>query len=360
MVIILKQVLSCEGSVEGLREEEGLEGRDSGLEDGEEEAEDHALHARFMPARSVISNRDVAEEHQPSVICAVSNPLLVMLGWRSLLASFGCQEGPILILPTQQRNAVVEAWNSLHDHDRIPSKFLSVYKAHWGNTLYGRTKGLDVVDAGVTQRLKIANCYNPAQPIDMATNRLVFGVIKHLWVGLREKGSPKDAILSAYTQIQQRVLLEDPVLSMLGVPLTKINAKCVRDFLSRQECLLARGATAPGAGLIRRLDSVSTAPLPDAPLLPQLLAEPLWTPATLEHTASRAGERPAHHRVMEPTACTSSWTRSTSYKWMKPDSAFALEAKVPLCTLCGHSTQGHKKHKKKTFCPVRQESSSKG
>ncbi|ELU03039.1 hypothetical protein CAPTEDRAFT_81766, partial [Capitella teleta] len=44
-------------------------------------------------------------------------------------------------LTTQQRNAVVEAWNSLHDHDRIPSKFPSVYKAHWGNTLYGRTKG---------------------------------------------------------------------------------------------------------------------------------------------------------------------------------------------------------------------------
>ncbi|ELT98669.1 hypothetical protein CAPTEDRAFT_186223 [Capitella teleta] len=92
----------------------------------------------------------------------------------------------------------------------------------------------------------------------------------------------------------------------------------------------------------------------------ELPPRPRQDPIEVPLKRPRSTMQPPPEATSQPTACTSSWTRSTSYKRMKPDSAFALEAKVPLCTLCGHSTQGHKKHKKKTFCPVRQESSSKG
>lgn len=33
---------------------------------------------------------------------------------------------------------------------------------------------------------------------------------------------------------------------------------------------------------------------------------------------------------------------------------------LPVCTLCGQPTQGHKKYKRKTFCPVKMMSTSKG
>lgn len=41
--------------------------------------------------------------------------------------------------------------------EKVPHKFPAIYKAHWGNTLYGRTKGPSVEEAGVVQRLKMAN-----------------------------------------------------------------------------------------------------------------------------------------------------------------------------------------------------------
>ncbi|XP_044072927.1 uncharacterized protein LOC122885638 [Siniperca chuatsi] len=60
------------------------------------------------------------------------------------------------------------------------------------------------------------------------------------------------------------------------------------------------------------------------------------------------------------------WASSTQYKRKVKEHSSEVGRKlsrvhnVPVCTLCGQPTQGHKKYKKKTFCPVKMMSTSKG
>ncbi|KAI9522408.1 hypothetical protein NQZ68_036324 [Dissostichus eleginoides] len=62
----------------------------------------------------------------------------------------------------------------------------------------------------------------------------------------------------------------------------------------------------------------------------------------------------------------SSWARSTLYKRKGVDEPSGVGAKVsrvqklPSCTCCGQPTQGHKKYRRKVFCPVKMMSPSKG
>ena len=101
--------------------------------------------------------------------------------------------------------------------------------------MYGCTKG-DAAEATVTQRIKFNLHYTPAQLIDPKKNSLVYCIIKHLWLCLNKEStkavSPdKIRIHKSYECIQHRVLVEDPILSKLGSPLPKINAKCIHDFM---------------------------------------------------------------------------------------------------------------------------------
>ncbi len=62
----------------------------------------------------------------------------------------------------------------------------------------------------------------------------------------------------------------------------------------------------------------------------------------------------------------SAWARATLYKRKHTGNLTNVGAKksqvqkLPVCTLCSQPTRGHKKYKKKTFCPVKMMSTSKG
>lgn len=286
------------------------------------------------------------------------------------------------------------------------------------------------------QRLKMAKRYAPAQQdISAQNNRLMYTLVKLLWLRLpaSSQSSPeKKQILKAYERIQHRVLVEDPVLSKMGIPLPKINVKTVRDFIHKQERLINIQATKMPL-TISRTTSISSTDLPPAPRQPPVLPPPDYTEVEYISTPSRAGTKalkergdifmpttkmalmslpppsmrsfttgkktPATCTVSRPTSTISStsntrtlmpasqpdtpppasqpdtsqsssaprfWARATVYKRKHADQITGVGAKVsrvqnyPVCSLCLQPTQGHKKYKKKTFCPVKMMSTSKG
>lgn len=68
-----------------------------------------------------------------------------------------------LSLTTEQRNKVLQTWNTMEEHDEQPQKFNQLYKTHWGNTLYCRIKRDDLLDAALIQRIKMSKRYAPTQ-----------------------------------------------------------------------------------------------------------------------------------------------------------------------------------------------------
>ena len=152
-----------------------------------------------------------------------------------LLVDIALQKGKLSIDP-KIRTAVTSAWDELKEHDKAPTKFKAAYNSKWGNTLYGRTKG-DPAEAAVTQRVKFNKRHTPAHLIDAKQNRLVYCIIKHLWLKATSASasSPsKQIVTDLYQVMQQRVNNDDPVLSKLGMPLPHINSKCVASFIKRQ------------------------------------------------------------------------------------------------------------------------------
>ncbi|AWP04959.1 Hypothetical protein SMAX5B_021342 [Scophthalmus maximus] len=120
-----------------------------------------------------------------------------------------------LTLSTEQRNKVLQLWNTVEDHDKQPEHFNQLYRTHCGNTFYCPTKRDDLVDAAVVQRLKMAKCYAPAQQdISAQHNRLT--LVELLWLPSPQssRSSPERCpILKSYERIQHQILVEDPVLS---------------------------------------------------------------------------------------------------------------------------------------------------
>ena len=351
-----------------------------------------------------------------------------------LLAAIS-EDDQTLLLTKEQQDQILKAWNKLDDHDQHPHKFHQAYKAHWGNTLYGRTKREDELEAGIIQRRKMMNRYSPAQPIDVQYNRLVYCVIKQIWLCHEKKISPeKLTITRAYERLQHKILVEDPVLSKLGIPLPKINSKCVRDFIRRQERLINYNATKQSTKIVRRLDQVVTCTLPEPSVQPRVLPPATWEEITYEHIESRAGTKvlkqrsdivipvaqskvktsvkpvyptatatatrasthpelspsssqhsppatsaqdvpsspqalsvPGKIMTTQPVDVPVSWAKSTIYKRKQKEATLSgVGIKVsrvdhmPVCTLCHGPTQGHQKYKKKSWCGVKKQSTSKG
>ncbi|XP_066289153.1 uncharacterized protein [Branchiostoma lanceolatum] len=332
-------------------------------------------------------------------------------------------EGGNLSLSEEDRSKVVEAWNKLELHDRNVHQFHSMYRARWGNPLFGRTKG-HPVQAALVQRLKLGKKSAPAHLIDYKNSRLMYCVVKQLWLSPppygTSTGTPqKNQIVQLYTRLQHRVVVDDPVLSKLGIPLLKINIKSVREFIKRQEALARHNVTNQGLAMMRRQQSVSTQEAPPAPELPTVL--PLTDRPQTEYKLipSLAGTRVLKSRIEHfvPQASTSSssttvhppsvphhpppWpvppqpplvqhhppppvqnnppplyvgtpvqfpstntmSRATYYKRKKaPESMIPNKTKVQKnnCSLCKESTQGHRKYKLKNFCEKTKRSTSKG
>ena len=147
-----------------------------------------------------------------------------------------------LSITAEERNHILGAWNRVGEQDKQPQTFSQLYKSHWGNMLYCRTKRDDLAEASLVQHVKLARRYIPAQHyVSAEHNRLMYMLVKMLWLRVPSRGHlpepEKGAITKAYSRIQQLVLVDDPVLSKVGIPLPKINSKTVRDFIHRQERL---------------------------------------------------------------------------------------------------------------------------
>ncbi|XP_039475094.1 uncharacterized protein LOC120442544 [Oreochromis aureus] len=199
-----------------------------------------------------------------------------------------------LSLTTEQRNKVLQTWNSVEEHDKQPQKFNQLYKTYWGNTLYCRTKRDDLVDAALIQRVKMAKRYAPAQhDISAQSNRLMYTLVKLLWLRSPQgsRNSPENlSILKAYERIQHRILVEDAVLCKAGIPLPKINIKTVRDFICQQERILNLHAT-KHPSILTKITSISSAHLPPAPHQPAVLPPPDYPLLKYEPTPSTAGTK---------------------------------------------------------------------
>ncbi|XP_048885476.1 uncharacterized protein LOC125751053 [Brienomyrus brachyistius] len=384
----------------------------------------------------------------------------------SVLVEIGLVEDK-LSLSTEQRNRVLEAWNVMEEHDKHPQRFNQLYRSHWGNTLYCRTKRDDPFEAAVVQRVKMAKRYAPAQhDISAQHNRLMYTLVKLLWLHSPQgsRTSPeKTFIVKAYQRIQHRILVEDPVLCKAGIPLPKINTKTVRDFIRRQERLLNMRATKQPL-TVTKTTSISSVDLPPAPHQPAVLPAPDYPRMEYVPTPSTAGTKvlkgrtdvvmplsrpqpplsaplrktpptstitrpvtslsasaaapaiagpstqpmmlasasapliagpstqptmlasqsapaivglpissypslpmmPASESTFYSTDSPSAWARATLYKRKLKEAPSGIGEKLsrvqnlPVCTLCGQPTQGHKKYKKKSFCPVKMMSPSKG
>ncbi len=142
----------------------------------------------------------------------------------------------------------------------------------------------------------MAKCYAPAQQdISAQHNRLMYTLVKLLWLGLppssKTKSPDKTAILKAYERIQNCVLLEDPVLSKVGIPLPKINIKTVRDFIRRQEKLINLQSTRMPSATVLKTTSISSKILPPVPCQPSVLPPPDYEPIVYEHIPSKAGTK---------------------------------------------------------------------
>ncbi|CAM4515114.1 unnamed protein product [Leuciscus chuanchicus] len=198
------------------------------------------------PAHITLTTDETTNAHPPAVedTCSPSPlPGLQKLEkFCALLVDFGLTVNR-LSLTTKEKNELIETWQAVEEHDKLPHTFHQLYRTHWGNTLYCRTKRDHLVDAAVIQKVKMAKRYAPAQQdISAQHNRLMYTLVKLLWLGLptssKTQSPDKTVIQKAYERIQHCILVEDPVLSKVGIPLPKINIKTVRDFIRRQEKLI--------------------------------------------------------------------------------------------------------------------------
>ena len=98
----------------------------------------------------------------------------------SILVDIALEEGR-LALTAAEREAVNAAWNKLELHDRSLQQFDSLYTARWGHCCFGRTNG-DPGDVSVIQKLKFSKRHSTAQLVDPRKNRLIYCVIKQLWL----------------------------------------------------------------------------------------------------------------------------------------------------------------------------------
>lgn len=220
-----------------------------------------------------------------------------------VLVDIALEEGRLSLSDTT-RQRVIAAWNKLELHDRSIHQFDSLYASRWGNALFGRTCG-DPAEAALVQRLKFTKRHSGAHLVDSRKNRLMYCVIKQLWLHpeyarAKSQLSPLTArITAAYQRMQQRVTVDDPVLSKLGIPILKINTRSISDFLRRQEALSALHVTDPGLGVLRPHQSITTTRQAPAPELPEQVPHTDRPQVEYSITPSLAGTRALKTRAVQ-------------------------------------------------------------
>ena len=195
----------------------------------------------------------------------------------------------------------LEEGNNLDLHDHSIQQFDSLYSARWGNALFGRSKG-DPSESSLVQKLKFSKRYSAAHLLDSRKNRLMYCIIKQLWLhpdcGGKARGTPqKHRITTMYQRVQQRVTVDDPELSKLGIPILKVNSKCVAEFIRRQEALSATNVTDQGLSVLRRHQSVASTSQPPAAELPDERPHTARPQVQYLVTPSLAGTRKLKQRL---------------------------------------------------------------
>ncbi|ESO87510.1 hypothetical protein LOTGIDRAFT_166390 [Lottia gigantea] len=333
-----------------------------------------------------------------------------------LLVSLAMEEGSLGISPQLQKE-IIETFKILEDHDKNTQKFNLAYSGRWGNTLYKRTSG-DPQSAAVIQKVKFGIRYTPAQHIDH-TNRILYCVIKQLWLKLNKGTSKKSAavknrITQHYQRMQHRVMVEDPILSRLAIPLPKINSKCVAEFIRRQEVLIAKNSTTAPKDIITKethvtdiempqpLELPTVMPVTDRPQIPVVereclagakklkkrldittsqipvtstctsISEPVPMPKLHNIPVSSQIFQPFHliHSIpstsIQQLQVIPEISRSKFYKAQKrtreeeEESSSKRKPFVPYCGACKKPNLGHQKYKKKSWCEEMKKSTSKG
>ncbi|XP_073767304.1 uncharacterized protein si:ch211-243p7.3 isoform X2 [Danio rerio] len=367
------------------------------------------------PAHLTLTTNETTTAHPPAFEDACSsNPLpgfQQLERFCSLLADIGLSETKLSLTP-YQRNGIIDAWDAVEDHDKQPHKFLQQYRTRWGNTLYCRRKR-DDPEAAI----------NPKHYPDIH-NRLMYTLVKLLWLGLphsdsRTRELEKTSILETYDRIKHFILVEDPVLCKVGIPLPQITLKTICEVIRHQETLINVHPTRMPSSMILKTEPISLEDSPPAPSQPSglphespkmknqhipikeetkvlkkrsdaVVLAPFHPESHLPHQTNVALStilRPLNPRILSTHPFTQvtpasdrthvtksssqpdshpSWSRATIYKRKHKDTLTQVGAKqsrvhnLPICTLCQKPMQGHKKYKKKNFCPVKMMSPSKG
>lgn len=368
----------------------------------------------IAPAHITITTNETTTAHPPAFEDACSsNPLpgfQQLERFCSLLADIGLSKTTLSLTP-YQRNGIIDAWDAVEDHDKQLQRFLQLYRTRWGNTLYCQTK-----------RDNLESAIDPKHYPDIH-NRLMYTLVKLLWLGLphsdsRPRELEKTSILEAYDRIKHFVLVQDSVLCKVGIPLPEITLKTVCDFIRHQETLINMKATRMPSSMILKTEPVSLVDSCQQSVLPHdypkmevqdipikqetkvlmkrsdvVVLAPIapFHPESLlphqTHLAMSSIFKPLNLRILSPKPSTQvtpstnrtpvtesssqpntppSWSRATVYKRKHRDTLTQVGAKrsriyhLPICTLCQKPMQGHKKYKKKNFCPVKMMSTSKG
>lgn len=87
-----------------------------------------------------------------------------------------------------------------------------------------------------------------------SVDRSLFGDIENY--SQRSSGA---VLQRLYQRLQQRLPVDDPEISRLGIPFVKINSKSVADFIRRQEAIACRNVAGPAAPVVQGHKSVTQA-----------------------------------------------------------------------------------------------------
>ncbi|XP_052453440.1 uncharacterized protein LOC128014148 [Carassius gibelio] len=120
----------------------------------------------------------------------------------------------------------------------------------------------------------------------------MYTLVKLLWLGSPHStpANPvKTTITKAYESLQHCVLVDDPVLSELGIPLANIDTRTLCNFIRRHERLVNLRSTKPPSATVLKTTLISSKELPLAACQPSVLSPPDLPQVKLEHISSKAG-----------------------------------------------------------------------
>jgi hypothetical protein len=346
MFVFYSSFYTDEGEQSNEDEEEEMESEDEGIEDEGTDADASDIQVDPMDSIS-IKHAVVTKEEQ--IIGEISPVLEDVLMKPSHLHLHGYEDvqnlallllqlsndGDHHLIPVNLRNKIAEAAGKLAEHDKSARKFVKKYESKWGYTLFGKCHGSDSQENSAAQKTKFGWMRYPQAVQITEESRLLYILIKMLKnrpkVGSLSSPTKVAALIKAsYKRIVDRVR-DDPVLSVVDIPLPNINAKSITAFFSRQDKRSNFLATAqPKVATQRKV--LSLQPMPAASELPQNLPSPSYTQVQYKDVPHKSGKRLGEKRRLEFDA-----PETPDLTELPPKSSASTEPKCPR-RICPKST----------------------